>query len=145
MGTVRVGLSLCDPDGIIATPLETLPRDEKSGSDLTKVTEIVAEYEVIEVIVGNPVHLSGRVGVSATLAAEYAAKVAEQVAPVTVRLVDERLSTVTAHQQLRQAGVKGRGHRRVVDQVAAVVILQNALDFEKASGREPGQLIAAVG
>jgi putative Holliday junction resolvase len=81
------------------------------------------------------------VGAAADAARKYAEAVARRVAPVPVRLVDERLSTVSAQRSLRDAGVRGRRHRPVVDQVAAVVILQSALDAERASGRAPGSLV----
>src|SRR5680860_1112096 len=112
VGSVRVGLAVCDPDGMIASPLETLPRA-----------------------------LDGRDRAAAESARGYADRLAERVAPVPVRLVDERLSTVGAHRALHDAGVKGRRHRRVVDQVAAVLILQTALDAERASGRVPGSVV----
>jgi hypothetical protein len=96
---------------------------------------------VVEVVVGLPRSLSGDEGASARAARAYAVVIARRVAPVPVRLVDERLSTVAAHQHLREAGVKGRRQRPVVDQAAAVVILQSALDFERASERPPGSLV----
>ncbi len=95
----------------------------------------------MEVLVGLPRSLSGDEGAAAQAARKYAEAVARRVAPVDVRLVDERLSTVTAHRALRDAGVRGRRHRPVVDQAAAVVILQSALDAERASGRAPGSLV----
>jgi putative Holliday junction resolvase len=85
--------------------------------------------------------LRGEEGTAAAAARQYATAIARLVTPVPVRLVDERLSTVSAHRTLREAGVRGRRHRPVVDQVAAVVILQTALDAERASGREPGILV----
>ncbi len=145
VGSVRVGLAASDPSGMLASPVETLPRDERGGSDLHEIARQVTDREALEVIVGHPVQLDGRTGTAAGLARGYAEALARLVAPVAVRLVDERLSTVTAHQQLHQAGVKGRGHRRVIDQVAAVVVLQNALDAERASGRVPGIVVVPGG
>lgn len=140
VGTVRVGLARSDPTGILATPVETLPRDRR-GSDLARIAEIVSEGEVVEVVVGLPRSLSGQEHNAAAAARKYAVAIARRVRPVPVRVVDERLSTVTAQRSLRDAGVKGRRHRPVVDQAAAVVILQSALDAERASGRAPGSLI----
>lgn len=145
VGQVRVGLAASDPSGLIATPVDTLQRDVKAGADLQAIATEASERDAIEVIVGHPVGLDGRAGSAAGLVRDYAEALANLVAPVTVRLVDERLSTVTAHDHLRRAGVKGRGQRRVVDQVAAVVILQNALDAERATGREPGLLVEPAG
>jgi len=139
VGTVRVGLALSDPSGLLATPLETVSRrGGVPGSDLARIAQVVTESDVFEVIVGLPRSLSGDEGASARAARAYAVAIARRVAPVPVRLVDERLSTVSAQQHLREAGVKGRRHRPVVDQAAAVVILQAALDTERASGRPPG-------
>jgi len=141
VGTVRVGVARSDPSGILATPVETVRRDPARRSDLDRIVEIVAECEAIEIVVGLPTGLSGREGDAAAGARKYAVDIARRVAPVSVRVVDERLTTVTAHRSLREAGVKGRRHRPVVDQVAAVVILQSALDAERASGRAPGSLV----
>ncbi len=91
---------------------------------------------------GLPLSLSGKSGAAAELARSYAVRVAREIAPVPVRLVDERLTTVGAHRALRQSGVKGRNQRRVVDQVAAVLILQGALDTERNTGQPPGEVVA---
>jgi putative Holliday junction resolvase len=141
VGTVRVGVARSDPAGILASPVETVRRDPARRSDLDRIVEIVTECEAVEVLVGLPTGLSGREGDAAAGARKYAVDIARRVAPVPVRVVDERLTTVTAHRSLREAGVKGRRHRPVVDQVAAVVILQSALDAERASGRAPGSQV----
>ena len=138
VGSVRVGVARSDPSGFLATPVETLQRDTSGGRDLARIVELVREWDVLEIVVGLPRGLSGQEGAAAEAARRYAVDIARRVRPVPVRVVDERLSTVTAHRSLRDAGVKGRRHRPVVDQVAAVVILQSALDAERASGREPG-------
>jgi putative Holliday junction resolvase len=141
VGTVRVGIARSDPSGFLATPVETLQRDTARGSDLVRIAEMVAEWDAVEVLVGLPRGLSGAEGAAALAARKYAVAIARRVRPVPVRVVDERLSTVTAQRSLRDAGVKGRRHRPVVDQAAAVVILQSALDAERASGREPGSTV----
>lgn len=141
VGAVRVGLAVCDPDGLIASPVETLPRDVASGTDLSRIVTEVTERGAIEVVVGLPRSLSGGEGAAAGAARDYARQIARQVSPVPVRLVDERLSTVGAHRNLHEAGVRGRKHRKVVDQVAAVLVLQTALDAERGSGRPPGSLV----
>jgi putative Holliday junction resolvase len=145
VGTVRVGVACSDPSGFLATPLETVPRDVRRESDLRRIATLVEECEAVEVVVGLPRGLSGREGDAAASARSYAVAIACRVRPVPVRLVDERLSTVTAQRSLREAGVKGRRHRPVVDQAAAVVILQSALDGERASGRAPGSLVEPEG
>ncbi|HEX6443843.1 MAG TPA: Holliday junction resolvase RuvX [Streptosporangiales bacterium] len=142
VGTVRVGVAACDPDGVLATPVTTLSRD---AGDLDALAELVAERAALEVVVGLPTSLSGREGPAAAAARAYAGTVAARVAPTPVRLVDERMSTVTAEHGLRAAGVGGRSRRKVVDQMAAVVILQSALDAERRIGEPPGQIVPGEG
>ncbi|MEH3079274.1 MAG: Holliday junction resolvase RuvX [Quadrisphaera sp.] len=141
VGSVRVGLAASDPSGFIASPVETLKRDRTQGSDLRRIALEITQREAVEVVVGLPVSLSGREGPAAAAVRDYAADLAGRVAPVPVRLVDERLSTVSAHQALTASGRSGRRHREVVDQVAAVLILQTALDAERATGRPPGSTV----
>lgn len=132
VGSVRVGVSLSDPDGILATPLVTLPREVATGTDLHELARLVVEHEVVEVVVGLPVGMNGRDGAAAAIARAYSDALAPLIAPVPVRLVDERLTTVSAERQLRERGVRGAARRKVVDQAAAVVILQGALDADRA-------------
>ncbi len=138
VGSVRVGVASCDPGGLLATPLTTLDRDEAGETDLDRLAALVLETAAVEVVVGLPRSLDGSEGPAAAGARRYAARVAARVAPVPVRLLDERLTTVDAHRFLRDSGVPGRRQRAVVDQAAAVLILQNALDAERATGRPPG-------
>lgn len=123
-----MGISLSDPSAFLATPLVTLQRDVKRGSDLTELVRLVAEHDVVEVVVGLPKTLAGRHGPAAEAATAYAAALAERIAPVPVRLSDERLTTVVVSRVLAQRGVKGKKQRAVVDQAAAVEILQSWLD-----------------
>jgi putative Holliday junction resolvase len=139
VGTVRIGLAKSDPGGLLATPVRTLPR-EVDGSDKQLIAAAVAEQKTAVVYVGYPLNMDGTAGESAADARAYAEAIAKLVAPVPVRLVDERLSTVSAHRALHAAGRASRNHRSVVDQVAAVTILQAALDAE-ASGSAVGELI----
>ena len=99
--------------------------------------ELSAEHSAIELVVGLPLSLSGGDTASTTDAREFAAALAE-ASGLPVRLIDERLSTVTAHSALRGSGRSQRESRSIVDQVAAVILLQQALDVEKNSGRPPG-------
>ncbi len=139
-GEARIGVATSDPTGFLATPVETVQRGR---GDLDRLAALVAEHEPLEVVVGLPVSMSGREGPAAGRVREFADQLAARLAPVPVRLCDERLSTVSAEAQLRDRGKKGRKRRAVVDQAAAVVILQHALDTERGSGRAPGQLVAA--
>ncbi|MFC4060394.1 Holliday junction resolvase RuvX [Planomonospora corallina] len=136
VGSVRIGVARSDPSGLLATPVETVRRGR---GDLDRIAEIAAECEAVEVVVGLPTSLSGREGQAAALAREFAGRLAARLTPVPVRLFDERLTTVTAQQGLRASGVKAKNQRGVVDQAAAIVLLQAALDAERATGRPPGR------
>jgi putative holliday junction resolvase len=136
VGTVRVGVALSDPTGMLASPLVTLRR-AKDGSDLDRLAELVVTEGVVEVVVGLPKHLSGASGVSAHDASTYASSLTSRIGNVPVHLVDERLSTVTAASHLRAGGIDSRRQRSVIDQAAAVVILQTYLDACRASGGRP--------
>lgn len=144
VGSVRVGVAVSDPDGLLATPVETVPRDpqripEAGDEDLERLAELVAEHAATTVVVGLPRSLSGAESAAAQRARTYASLLAARIAPVPVRLVDERLTTVDAHRVLRESGVAGRRQRSVVDQAAAVLILQSALDAERTSGAPAGE------
>lgn len=141
VGSVRVGVARSDPDGILATPVTTLTASERRDQ-LTDLRRIVDELEPIEIVIGLPRHLSGSEGAAAAVVREYAGAVVAACPDVPVRLVDERLTTVSAHQALHGAGRPGRQHRAVVDQVAAVLILQSALDQERSTGEPVGELVA---
>jgi len=142
VGSVRIGLARSDRDGLIATPAETVPGGRRQMREaLDRIAEIAQDVAAIEVVVGLPRSLSGAEGSAAGRVRAYADRIARRVTPLPVRLVDERLSTVTAHQRLREAGVSGRKQRPIVDQEAAVVILQSALDTERATGTPPGVLV----
>lgn len=141
VGDVRVGLARSDLDGMIATPVETLER----GTALAHVVAEARDLEARVIMVGLPRSLDGSEGAAAqkarAFAGELSAALADTDEDVEVRMIDERLSTVTAHQALHRSGRKGRKHRAVVDQVAAVMILQQALDAERATGARAGERV----
>ncbi|HEV7361432.1 MAG TPA: Holliday junction resolvase RuvX [Mycobacterium sp.] len=137
VGTVRIGVAASDPDGILATPVETVRRD-RSGKHLRRLAKLVTEWEAVEVIVGLPRTLADRTGSSALDAIDVAEALAQRVAPTPVRLADERLTTVSAQRSLREAGVRAREQRAVIDQAAAVAILQSWLDQRRATVAESG-------
>lgn len=146
VGSVRVGVAVSDPSGLLATPVRTVPRVEPpADTDLDELATLVLELEVVEVVVGLPRTLAGAEGPAAAAARTYAGRLAERVAPVPVRLVDERNTTVDAHRSLRESGIEGRRHRAVVDQAAAVLILQAALDAERSTGRPAGERVTTGG
>lgn len=136
VGKVRIGISQSDRDGLIATPVETVLRSA-DGSDQARVQAIITELGAFEVIVGLPLALSGAHTASTADAITFAEEIAAQ-GEIPVRLVDERLSTVSAAQSLRTSGKNAKTSRAVIDQVAATIILQHALDSERASGTAPG-------
>jgi len=140
VGDVRIGVAMSDPSGLIATPVETVAR---GGGDVQRLRALAAEHDALEVVVGLPRSLSGREGPAAAKVRLFATTLADLLAADgrPVRLFDERLSTVTAEAVLREQGRKGKKRRAVVDQAAAVVILQNALDTERASGRPAGEWV----
>lgn len=137
VGTVRVGVARSDPDGILAVPETTLPRNDAT---MAGVAGLASSYDAIVIYVGLPLTLGGDRG----LAAEAALAFAEALAPVSpcpIRMVDERLSTVTAQRELRDAGRRSKDARPVIDQAAAVLILEHALALERASGNPAGSAV----
>ncbi len=140
-GKVRVGVATCDRDGLLATPVATLGRGSATVGELRGLVE---EYAASEVVVGLPLSLGGGDTPSTEDARALAAELAG-VLEVPVRLVDERLSTVSAQRALHQSGRSVKGSRAIIDQVAAVIILQNALDFERSAGHPPGTVVDRYG
>lgn len=141
VGKARIGVARSDLHGMLATPLETVRR-AADGSDVGRVVELAVEYDAAEILVGLPLALSGRETASTDDARGFAERVAGAVGR-PVRLVDERLSTVSANSVLRTSGRSQKSSRMIVDQIAAVVILQQALDTERSTGRPPGSLVDA--
>ena len=131
LGTKRIGLALSDPDQILATPLQVLRREKSRAADHRSIAAIVEEWEVERVVVGLPLSLDGTQGRAAKSAVNEA-KALGVVTGVPTETYDERLTTVSAHQVLREQGVAGTNRRDVVDMVAATVLLQAWLD-----GRRP--------
>lgn len=135
VGSVRVGVSRSDPDGMMAVPVVTLSREEA----LSGLVEVAHEWDPIEIVVGLPLSLSGSDTASTTDARDFAYELAGHVS-CPVRMIDERLSTVQAAQSLRQAGRSSKTSRHIVDQAAAVILLQHTLDAERLQGVPPGFL-----
>ncbi|MEU3232710.1 Holliday junction resolvase RuvX [Nocardiopsis alba] len=146
-GNARIGVAVSDPSGMLASPVETVPRGR---GDVERIAVLVLEREAREVIVGYPASLSGKEGPAARTSREFAHSLARLLAPVPVRLVDERLTTVTAQGHLlsgasfgRKGAKGGRARRSVIDQAAATVLLQSALDQERSTGHPPGEIVRA--
>ncbi|GAB2508598.1 Holliday junction resolvase RuvX [Microbacterium petrolearium] len=140
VGRARVGVARCDADGMLAVPVETVPRSEAS---IARILELAREHDPLEYVVGLPLNLRGEDTPSTADARAFAAELAARDER-PVRLVDERLSTVTAHAALRQSGRSQKGSRSMVDQVAAVVLLQHAVDSEKRTGLPAGEPVPSI-
>lgn len=140
VGSVRVGVAVCDPDGVLATPLRTLRRagDE---SDIQEIAHLAADSAAIEVVVGLPLSLDGAERAAAEVARGWSKALRRRAPGLAVRLVDERMTTVDAHRAMQASGLRERDRRDVIDQQAAVLILQAALDAERISGQPAGELV----
>lgn len=138
VGTVRVGVARSDPRGVLALPVTTLKRDRRSNTDVAALAALGADYEAVGFVVGLPRTLAGREGPAAVLAREYGALLTEQVARVAgttgavIKYLDERLTTVSAQRKLHQSGIRGPAGRALIDQAAAVELLQHWLDLRRA-------------
>jgi putative Holliday junction resolvase len=149
-GDARIGVAACDRAGVLAYPVTTIAAGGGSEAGTTAaidaVVALVAEYEPLEILFGLPRSLSGREGPAAVRLRAVAVRLAGVLAagpvPVPVRLVDERLSTVTAAQALRASGKNARQQRSRIDRAAAVAIVEHALDGERATGRPSGELVS---
>lgn len=137
VGTVRIGVARSDLHGMLATPVETVPR---GAGDVERLLAIAAELDAMEIVVGLPLALSGRETASTDDARSFAMALAN-AGDVPVRLVDERLSTVSANAAIRSSGRSQKQARSVIDQVAAVIILQHALDHERSGISLPGSAV----
>lgn len=143
VGQVRVGLAVSDPDGMLAMPVKTLKRDAKKNSDIRVVVREAETRGAVQVFVGLPRSMRGTETASTQMARDYADTLAAELErsgnPLPVSLVDERLTTVSAHRSLHEAGLNSKDHRRVVDQAAAVAILQHAIDMQRSQKRDVGE------
>lgn len=135
VGSVRIGVASSDPGGVLATPVETVARSKVKGPDapdVARIVEIVEEYEAVEIVVGLPRTLRGESGSAVKAAEGFARTLSRRLSGVPIRMVDERLTTVTATRALRESGVRAKAQRSVIDQAAAVAILQGWLDERSA-------------
>jgi putative Holliday junction resolvase len=139
-GRARIGLALSDRDGLLAMPLETVPVD---AGEIDRIVAVIAEHEVSTVFVGLPLSLSGRWTASTRHAYNLARAISERV-DVEARMIDERLTTTTAQTALRASGRSQRAGRSVIDQIAAVTLLQQALDTERQSNRPAGWALSEI-
>lgn len=126
-GDARIGVAICDPDGILATPLPYL--DSKHPKLLKNIEALFAEYEPIAIYLGEPKHLSGSDGVAVDKVRTFAATLTDKFS-LPLIFVDERLSTVDAQRRLREAGKNSRDSKVLIDSMAAVAILEGGLARE---------------
>lgn len=129
-------MAACDREGLLAHPVETI--DNTPGA-VGRIAKLARDLGAIEVILGMPVDLAGRRGVAANAMMKVADRIGRRI-KVPLRLVDERLTTATAHRQLAEAGVAGIDRRGIIDQAAAVAILEHALETERRTGEPAGTL-----
>lgn len=137
VGKVRIGVAASDFHGILASGLETIQRSHDLVATVQGLARIVREIEPTEIYVGLPIGMSGAKTQSTQDAVSFAKSLA-QVVSVPIRFIDERLSTVSAANALRASGRDSKSGRKVIDQIAATVILELALDTEKLTGVTPG-------
>ena len=126
-GDVRIGVAICDPDGILATPIATL--QSKNPALKNEIAKLLDEYEPVKAYVGNPKLLSGSDGVAVSKVLAFTDFLTKNF-DLPITLVDERLSTVTAARQLRESGVDSKGAKSLIDAAAAVAILEQGLANE---------------
>lgn len=132
LGTKRVGVAVSDPGGVLASPYEVLERTGDLDRDRQRLKTIVDEVEAVLIVVGLPLSMDGSIGRAATAALAEADKLAEVLAPVPVETFDERLTTVSADRSMMQRKMNAQARRKVVDKVAAAVMLQAWLDSREA-------------
>jgi putative Holliday junction resolvase len=127
-GDVRIGVAICDPDGLLATPLDVL--QSKDPNLLVKINDLVQEYEPVKFYIGDPKQLSGADSVASEKAINFAEKLSGKF-DIEISMIDERLSTVSASRQLRDAGVDAKSAKTLIDSAAAVAILEQGLAIDK--------------
>jgi putative holliday junction resolvase len=143
VGSVRIGLASCDPDGILSTPLSAISRSSSVSETAQEIAKLATELAVVEVLVGDPISLSGNHTSSTRDARDIATAIASEVS-VPVRLVDERLTTVSAQAKLRESGISSRDSKSLIDSASAVEILEQALNTERLTGEACGILVAEI-
>jgi len=137
IGNRRIGVAVSDELGLTAQPVLTLERRRNMREDLRSLGRLARKYGVVAIVVGNPVHLSGDVSPQAKKTQAFAAQLGE-LTGLPIHLWDERLTTREAHQILYEAGHARQQHRRVVDQVAATLILQSFMEKQGSGIRDQG-------
>jgi len=127
-GDARIGVAICDPDGLVATPLDVL--QSKDPNLIVKINELVQEYEPVKFYIGEPKQLNGADSLSSDKALKFAELLSSKF-DIEIAMVDERLSTVSASRQLRDAGIDAKSAKKLIDSAAAVAILEQGLSIDK--------------
>ena len=140
-GDARVGFAKSDIDAIMAVPVATIKNDQNL---LKNIIEHINETGCVEIYVGLPKHLSGAIGQSANKAINFAQQLSKQLPDISIRMMDERLTTSSASARLQESGVNTRAQKGLIDQAAAIELLEQALDFEKRNNQIPGQDLKEV-
>ena len=141
VGKVRIGLAICDSEAILSSPLAAVARLSSASDTVASIAELADVHGVIEVYVGDPLSLSGKETASTNDARLIASELSKAIA-VPVRMIDERLTTVTATAKLRASGVSAKDSKSIIDSASAVEILETALSFEKSSGLAREHLVS---
>jgi putative Holliday junction resolvase len=127
-GDVRIGVAVSDPDSILSSPLTTLKATDKRL--IQQISQMLSDIEPVAIYVGRPALLSGNDGLATEKAAEFVALLSA-ITQVPIEMIDERLSTISAARNLRDAGRNAKDSKSAIDMAAAVAILEFALDIEK--------------
>ncbi len=140
VGKVRIGIAICDREAILSSPLDAVARLSNASETVASIADLVDTHGVIEVYVGDPVSLSGKETDSTNDARLFASELSKALS-VPVRMIDERLTTVSASAKLRASGINAKDSKSIIDSASAVEILESALSYEKSSGLAPGHLV----
>jgi putative Holliday junction resolvase len=140
VGKVRIGIAICDREAILSSPLDAVARLSGASETVAAIAQLADTHGVIEVYVGDPISLSGKETDSTNDARLFASELSKALS-VPVRMIDERLTTVSASAKLRASGINARDSKSIIDSASAVEILESALSYEKISGLAPGHLV----
>jgi putative Holliday junction resolvase len=143
VGKVRIGIAASDFHGILASGVSTIARGKDLSTAIDGIKALISEIEPIEIYVGLPISMSGNHTESTRDALNFA-RVLNESTDVEIRLIDERLSTSTASAALRSSGRDSKSGRQIIDQIAATVILEQALELEKSLGGVPGLALGEI-
>lgn len=140
IGRARVGIAISDAAGILASPSESIARLADDSETVKEILQLVIDNEIVELYIGDPVSLSGE-QTSSTADARNFAALLQSATSLPVRLVDERLTTISAARNLRESGKDARASKSFIDSASAVVILESVLQTERVSARSAGRAV----